>query len=322
MFSNNGYQGLSELSTEERNAFDIYLKQIKRKDLKPRELTMLSFLYKISENDPEFKIFFAAHPKFDEVFAKRLEKLNYIPEPLSSPDKNVELSLCSQLMGAWVCFEMKNSSNPVDREKFLDKASEIGIHAALNESIYIDLAAIEKVIKEDFNPSAIKREIDKRAEKIFSKAEKLGGLYWSLGYLHAAIALLNVADSTYKNLDQLAIEQKVLTNQKLDDNILTIKLLRQAIKYATYSQQLENTDQSHKILKVLSPEGLFRACADIFKDWPEAQVYIATYCSNLAIPNPADFSKQAVQTGMQEVAKLNLRPTPAHEATIASTQLK
>jgi hypothetical protein len=315
------FQRLSVLSTKEKLAFNNYLDAIKRDNLNKQELAILteklssaplSILYKFSENAPaEFKKFFASHPKFNEEFSRRLKQLSYVPEPLFSPDGKMKISLFDQLMGAFVCHEMKKTSQPEERLQFTERACELGIPSALDESITRNLSAIETLIEKSTDINEINKKIKFHAQEIGSHAEKLGGLYWSIGYLYSAISLLKAADLMYQKFDKMTIEQRNLTQQKLDDNIQTITFVKQAIKYAVYSQYLENSEQSTKILEAISPEGLFHKYAYIFKDWPEAQNHLMACCQGFEIPNSKEFIAQVIKDSMTEIINLDLPIAPS-----------
>ncbi|MDR3477761.1 MAG: DUF5630 domain-containing protein [Gammaproteobacteria bacterium] len=329
---NVAFKNLSLLSAEEKTLFNNYADLIRSKDLTEEELANvikelsgapLSLLYKFSENDPEFKRFFAAHPKLDEVWARRLEKLGYIPEPLFSPDNKTHIPLFSQLMGALLWSQQSNCIDPVERNKYMDAAAELGIHAAIYDCMQRNLKAIEKALtKEDLSFNEITQLINHHADQIFLYGEKLGSQFWSMGYLYAAITLLQVADTAYERIDKLSMERSNMTKSKIDEELLTIRCLKAAIKYAVFSQALENTDQSQKILKVLSPHGIFSTYTDHFKDWGEAQAYVMAYGKTLNIPHPEKLMQSVMEEAEADIAKLNLSSSSSSKAATPAKEFK
>lgn len=327
---NPAFQNLKVLSTDEKKDFDVYLKHVRRDDLKEKQIdslitnlanASLPKLYKFQTNAPEFALFFEKHAaKANTIFAARLAKIGgYIPEPLIAPDKSYTLPLFNQLMGAYVANEMRKQNNTVEQYKFADKAADYGIYSAIQTVINYHINAIKNATTANMNLDELNHLLDEKVKQIIVQAKRLGGLYWSMGNLDAAVLLLKAADCVYQSNDRMLIEQKNLMEQPLDNNILTIKLVKEAIRQAMFSQALENQETSQRILAVISPAGLFHAYAETFDDFEKAQAYLTRCCKGFMIPNTEKWIQAVAAEVTGEINKLHVNESKPSTPSLSSS---
>ena len=217
-------------------------------------------------------------------------------------------------MATFICHEMNKHKLSDELYKFVDKAAEFGAHSAIQDVISRHTLAIQAVMKSNSHFAEMTAQIDYHVNEIISQANRLGGLYWSVGHLRSAILLLQAASVTYQAIDKLAIERSNMTQTKLDENLSTIKLLNLAIKHAIFSQFLEHHAVSLRVTQVLSPEGLLKPYADKFDGWPQAQQYLFECCQGFSLPNPQHFIQASVVAAQTELGKLNVTVDSSAEA--------
>jgi hypothetical protein len=194
---------LIKLSDEEREELDeaeeAIVKGSKRERFSLVRDVLLDFnninkVFKFCANSQIFKDFCLKNEfSHIEIWAKLLRLQEYPGEEVVSLDRKDKLSTFDQYLGAYFFSEYllfrrdKKKIDPAVAELYLDMACDSGLFKAL-------------VARCENNRIKVKSSTTKNAAQTDALAQikmdamRLGNLYWTVGYLHAALVLLDIGN--------------------------------------------------------------------------------------------------------------------------------
>ncbi len=156
---------------------------------------------------------------------------DYFPAQLIALDGSEEYS-ATTIDRSIVSFQQYLKSNEKDSSQ-LDKACQNGLYHALTKRCEIN----REILKND----AITDEdqLSKAKKQLFEDTEKLGNLYWTLGYAYASRTLLNIANHLeekqkkiglgiikIKGGDKIALEEKIEEEKEIFYHFAAVDVIR------------------------------------------------------------------------------------------------
>lgn len=219
-------------------------------------------------NDISFSLFALAHEEGQEA----KEKIHLIHHQMSA-----------YCLSEYLKFHhKKNSITAAQASAYLDLACDLGSFKAIVERMRINHEIIKNIIekrKSQKNPSYLDSVETDALTQLTSDAKRLGNLYWTVGFIHAATILLDVGN-IYANEENSDTENTAHALQRMAaENFLRAKEIE---NYKSFPAIYPADHNRNIIRSILGDEGLKKYK---FKSFDHAQDHFLKCVDNAVNPH-------------------------------------
>ncbi len=268
-------------------------------------------LFVIAKKDKSIRDFFETNELFNKKLAENKRFPDYLPKMIFKSIDGKFYSPFQILMGTFLLEKYEQNEHDPKAIELLNQACSEGSFHALQTRLRLNLQNLGEVTKEvQIDPA----KLDNVINKISEDALLISNIYYSLGLIHGATALLDIA---FYYLEIKAVKEELqcynyevthysrASNKPLPKKPNVVvnleNLLSKSLKYYYLSQSVSELEISKLLVNCLTKdEGIFTGFQEYFNDWDSCFNYLSTTLRDLFDLRSPQMMEEAKKKAQEE----------------------